>query len=212
MHLEGKWHPACSPQHRAVLLLLQTPSRTSQNLVSIPAAGSPVPNSLNSPPKSETESVSKELKLLKKISFASITEKETGEDTDPEQIKAVLMGKLDFQPHRISSRWGFGLRKARDVIFSWWARQGLVQFQPGSLRRTTTFLTRLLFPNTSQFITRADWGFDCCLLIPLSRESQCRLTWALSDKRLQQPTVSVLSSWCPVILFSFEGVSLPHTC
>lgn len=119
MHLEGKPHPVCSPQHRAVTLLLQTPSRMSQNLVSIPVAGPPVPNSLNSPPKSETESASRELKLLKKISFASITEKETGEDTGPEQIKAVLMGQLDFQPQRISSRWGFGLCKVRDVIFSW---------------------------------------------------------------------------------------------
>jgi hypothetical protein len=61
----------------------------------------------------------KELKLLKKISFASITEKETGEGAGPEQIKAILMGKLDFQPHRISSRWGFGLHRVRDVIFAW---------------------------------------------------------------------------------------------
>lgn len=98
--------------------MLQTPSRMSQNLVSIPVAVSPAPNSLNSPPKSETEFVSKELKLLKKISFASITEKETGEDAGPEQIKVILMGKLDFQPHRISSRWGFGLHKVTDVIFS----------------------------------------------------------------------------------------------
>lgn len=50
---------ACSPQHRVDTLWLQTPSRMSQNLVSIPVAVSHAPNSLNSPSKSETEFVSK---------------------------------------------------------------------------------------------------------------------------------------------------------
>lgn len=129
MYLEGNWHPVCRTQHRADVLLHQTPLRMSQNLISIPVAVSPTPNSLNSPPKSETEFGSKEPKLLKKISFASITEKETEEHAGPEHIKAILMGKLDFQPHRISSRWDFGLHNVRDAIF-FLGESGRVLFSP----------------------------------------------------------------------------------
>lgn len=52
----------------------------------------------------------------------------------PSQIKAVLIGKLDFQPVPGWVADGFfGLYKVRDAILLWWEGVGFIQAQPGFL-------------------------------------------------------------------------------
>lgn len=51
------------------------------------------------------------------------------------QIKAVPVSKLDVQPvSRMSCRWFFGPRQARDVIFIWCEGVGVAQVQSRFLR------------------------------------------------------------------------------
>lgn len=104
----------------------------------------------------------------------------------PSQIKAVLIGKLDFQP---VSGWAadgfFGLYKVRDVLLLWWEAVGFVQAQPGFLgEKPSLFLIlNLYFPIFHISLLELIESYSS-LLMSFSRESQSRLTLAVSDKLL----------------------------